>query len=62
MDSFPAHHAFTIEQLKRSIEQETSVTALRQICRILLGAWITQRNMTQFVMQQSLQQTHHGQH
>lgn len=62
MDSFPAHHAFTIEQLKRSIEQETSVTALHQICHILLGAWITERNMTKLMIQQSLPRPNHAQH
>ena len=54
----PLHHSLTVEQLRRSIEAESNTDALRQICRILLGAWVTQQSMTQLVIQDSLRRQH----
>lgn len=54
----PLHHSLTVEQLNRSIDAETNPETLRQICRILLGAWVTQQSMTQFVIQDSLRRAH----
>ena len=45
--------AFEVERLTRAIEAETDVGKLRQMAKMLLSAWMTQRAAAAWVIRQA---------
>lgn len=45
---------FELERMRRTIDATTDPAELRELCRQLLQAWLTQKAATQWVMRQSL--------
>jgi len=46
--------SFEKERFARAIEESTDVKQLREIAKVLLNGWFSQRAATQWIMRQSL--------
>lgn len=46
--------SFNKERFSRAIDESTDVKELRQIAKMLLGGWLTQKAATQWILKESL--------